>query len=195
MTVDLDGFRPHHEGPRSVVDVDEETVGAIRGGQQATNGRAQRLVVLGHHQHRYRLPIVLRGPDDDVADEAVSLGAGAVDAGAHQAVAQRERNAVPPSTVDRALVDANNLLGPARVVAHHQTAALAFRTEHERHLGAEAVLERRRHQRRHRHAEQPRQPRLFLQQLLGVRDTGQAAAAADAEVFTVHGVRHPSKFC
>ena len=130
-----------------------------------------------------------------MADEAVALGAGAVDAGAHQAIAQRKRDAVAAVAVDRALVDADNLLGSARVVTHHQAAALPFGAEDEGNLGAEAVLARRRHERRHRHAQQPRQPRLLLEQLLGVQDTGQAAAAADAEMLAVHGVRHPSKFC
>ena len=89
------------------------------------------------------------------------MGAGAVDAGAHQPSRSAKRDAVAAVAVDRAFVDANDLLRTAGVVAHHQATALAFGPEHERHLGAETVFARGRHERRHGHPQQPRQPRRF----------------------------------
>jgi hypothetical protein len=68
-------------------------------------------------------------------------------------------------------------------MAHGQTPSAG--RKHEGDLAAESCFAGRRDQRGNLKTQQARQIPLFLCELLGVRDAGQRAAAADAEVLAV----------
>jgi hypothetical protein len=140
MTAAFDSDRSvtDHERTWRIVDVDEKTIRFLIGRKQLANRFAERLVIARHHQHRDSLTIVLGCPNDEMAQNARQSRPCCADAGAHQTIAQRERNAVAARAMDRAFLDGNDPIRSALEMSHYKTAPTRSWTENKSDLLPEA---------------------------------------------------------
>src|SRR5438552_9363854 len=184
--VDANRFRPDHERPGVVINIDEKPVGALVGFEQRTDRPSKRLVVMRHHKHRDGFTIILCGADDQVTQKS------GADSGASQVIAKCKSDAVAACTVNRTFFDWNYVMTSPLVVSHHKPAATRSRAENECDFLPEGSGRFRicicwsKQRRRDRDRQTARKRRLFRSELFPIRKMLEAAAAADSEMATKH---------
>src|SRR5688572_17031896 len=114
---DLDRLVADHEWSRLVVDVDEESVGLLRRREKLFYRRPQRLVVATDDEHRRCFTAVLRGPNDDMAQQVRAHAA------SEKVIAKSERDSIAAIVMDRTFLDRDHALRPEREMPHDEVLA------------------------------------------------------------------------